>query len=167
MFFEMSEPLVWSITLLLFGLGLIGTLIPMLPGIIIIAMGCIWQGIMGSTPLSWWEWTVLALLAAGGLVVDKISGGLGAKRFGSTVAGIWGAIIGAFIGSILFSPIVGLLFMPFLGALVAEIIFARKNLRTAFKAGAGATMGMLTGLLLEFTCGLLIIAWFCSCYFLF
>ena len=103
----LSETLIWCVTLLLFGMGLIGTLIPMLPGIIIIAAGCIWQGIMGSHSLAWWEWTVLALLVAGGLVIDKISGGMGAKKFGSTSAGIWGAIIGAIVGAILFPPIVG------------------------------------------------------------
>ena len=163
----LSETLVWCVTLLLFGMGLIGTLIPMLPGIIIIAAGCIWQGVMGSRHLAWWEWTVLALMVAGGLVIDKLSGGMGAKKFGSTAAGIWGAIIGAVVGGILFTPIVGRLFMPFLGALLAELIFARKDIMAAFKAGSGAALGMLTGLLLEFTCGLLIIAWFCSCYFLF
>ena len=51
----LSETLIWCVTLLLFGMGLIGTLIPMLPGIIIIAAGCIWQGIMGSHSLAWWE----------------------------------------------------------------------------------------------------------------
>lgn len=163
----LSETLIWSVTLLLFGMGLIGTLIPMLPGIIIIAAGCVWQGVMGSRPLAWWEWAVLAVLVAGGLVIDKLSGGMGAKKFGSTAAGIWGAIIGAIVGSIFFTPVVGLLVMPFLGALLAELIFAQKDLAAAFKAGSGAALGMLTGLLLEFTCGLLIIAWFCSCYFLF
>ena len=148
-------------------MGLIGTLIPMLPGIMIIAAGCVWQGVMGRENLAWWEWTVLALLVAGGMVIDKLSGGMGAKKFGSTAAGIWGAIIGAVAGSLLFSPITGLLFMPFLGALLAELIFARKNIMNAFRAGSGAALGMLAGLLLEFTCGLLIIAWFCSCCFLF
>ena len=62
----------------------------------------------------------------------------------------------------LFTPIVGRLFMPFLGALLAELICARKDIMAAFKAGSGAALGMLTGLLLEFTCGLLIIAWFLS-----
>lgn len=163
----LSETLVWCVTLLLFGMGLIGTLIPMLPGIIIIAAGCVWQGVMGKENLAWWEWTVLALLVAGGMVIDKLSGGMGAKKFGSTAAGIWGAMIGAVAGSLLFSPIVGLLFMPFLGALLAELIFARKDIMDAFRAGSGAALGMLAGLLLEFTCGLLIIAWFCSCCFLF
>ena len=124
----LSETLIWCVTLLLFGMGLIGTLIPMLPGIIIIAAGCIWQGVMGSQTLAWWEWTVLALLVAGGLVIDKLSGGMGAKKFGSTSAGIWGAVIGAIVGAILFTPIVGLLVMPFLGALLAELIFARKDI---------------------------------------
>ena len=108
----LSETLVWCVTLLLFGMGLIGTLIPMLPGIIIIAAGCVWQGAMGRENLAWWEWTVLALLVAGGMVIDKLSGGMGAKKFGSTAAGIWGAIIGAVAGSLLFSPIVGLLCLP-------------------------------------------------------
>lgn len=76
-------------------------------------------------------------------------------------------MIGAVAGSLLFSPIVGLLFMPFPGALLAELIFARKDIMDAFRAGSGAALGMLAGLLLEFTCGLLIIAWFCSCCFLF
>ena len=107
----LSETLVWCVTLLLFGMGLIGTLIPMLPGIIIIAAGCVWLGAMGRESLAWWEWTVLALLA--------------------------------------------------------ELIFARKDIMDAFRAGSGAALGMLAGLLLEFTCGLLIIAWFCSCCFLF
>lgn len=163
----LTETLIWCITLLLFGIGLLGTLVPMLPGIIIITAGAVWQGVMGSQTLSWWEWAVLALLAAGGIVIDKVAGGMGAKKFGSTAAGIWGAIIGAIVGSIVFTPIVGLLVMPFLGALVAELIVAGKSFTAAFKAGSGAALGMLTGLLLEFTCGLAIIAWFCSCYFLF
>lgn len=163
----LTETLTWSVTLLLFGLGLIGTLIPMLPGIIIIAAGALWQGIMGTQSIAWWAWSVLAILVAGGMIIDKVSGGMGAKKFGSTAAGVWGALIGAVLGSIFFTPIIGLLVMPFMGALLAELIFARKSFLMAFKAGSGAALGMLTGLLLEFTTGLLIIAWFCSCYFLF
>lgn len=164
---EMPESIVLTITLLLFGLGLGGTLVPLFPGIIVIATGCLWQGVMGNQALSWWEWAVLALLVAVGMVIDKISGGMGAKKMGSTAAGIWGAIIGAIVGSILFTPIVGLLLMPFLGALTAEIIFAGKDLRAAFKAGAGATLGMFVGLLLEFIVGVMMIVWFWSCCFLF
>ena len=144
----LSETLIWCVTLLLFGMGLIGTLIPMLPGIIIIAAGCIWQGVMGSQTLAWWEWTVLALLVAGGLVIDKLSGGMGAKKFGSTSAGIWGAFIGAIVGAILFTPIVGLLVMPFLGALLAELIFARKDIAAAFDAnGLGGIVNSSRGIM--------------------
>ena len=55
----LSETLVWCVTLLLFGMGLIGTLIPMLPGIIIIAAGCVWQGAMGRENLAWWELSLI------------------------------------------------------------------------------------------------------------
>lgn len=160
----LSETLIWCVTLLLFGMGLIGTLIPMLPGIIIIAAGCIWQGIMGSHSLAWWEWTVLALLVAGGLVIDKISGGMGAKKFGSTSAGIWGAIIGAIVGAILFPLLSAFWSCRFWGRSWPNLFSPARTLPPHSRPGRAA-LGMLTGLLLEFTCGLLIIAWFCSCYF--
>lgn len=164
----LSETLIWCVTLLLFGMGLIGTLIPMLPGIIIIAAGCIWQGIMGSHSLAWWEWTVLALLVAGGLVIDKISGGMGAKKFRQYLGRNLGRHHRSHCGRHPVPPYWSAFWScRFLGALLAELIFARKDIAAAFKAGSGAALGMLTGLLLEFTCGLLIIAWFCSCYFLF
>lgn len=165
--FEITEQLVWIITLLLFGLGLAGTLVPMIPGIIIIAVGCIWQGAMGNHEVSWWGWAVLALLSVGGLLVDKICGGMGAKKFGGTAAGIWGAIIGVVVGGVLCTPLIGFLVMPFLGALVGECIFAGKDFLSAFKAGAGAAVGMFVGLLMEFLCGVIMIAWFFFCYFLF
>lgn len=161
----LSEPFVWFVTLLLFGFGLACTLIPLLPGICIIAVGCIWQGVMGNHAVCWWGWVVLALLTLGGLVIDKICGGIGAKKFGSTLAGICGTIIGAVVGGMFFP--VGFLVMPFLGALVAELVFAGKDLRSASKAGAGATVGMFVGILMEFLFGVMIIAWFFSCYFLF
>ena len=160
-----SAETLWCVTCSVIRYGLINPLIPAAaPNIIIIAAGCIWQGIMGSHSLAWWEWTVLTPWSREDSSLTRFPA---AWEPSVRRQGIWGAIIGAIVGAILFPPIVGLLVMPFLGALLAELIFARKDIAAAFKAGSGAALGMLTGLLLEFTCGLLIIAWFCSCYFLF
>ncbi len=146
-------------------MGLIGTLFPMLPGIIIIAAGCIWQGVVGSHSLAWWEWTVLALLVAGGLVIDKISGGMGAKN-----SAVPRQESGAPSSEPLWAPscpIVGLLVMPFLGSLLAELLRPQGHCRR-IQGRVRRRPGDLTGLLLETPCGLLILcAWFCSCYFLF
>lgn len=163
----LSETLVWCVTLLLFGMGLIGTLIPMLPGIIIIAAGCIWQGVMGSRHLAWWEWTVLALMVAGGLVIDKLSGGMGAKKFGQHRRRHLGSHHRRRGGRHPFHPHRGPSVHAVPGGAAGGTHLCQKRHHAAFKAGSGAALGMLTGLLLEFTCGLLIIAWFCSCYFLF
>ena len=164
----LSETLVWCVTLLLFGMGLIGTLIPMLPGIIIIAAGCVWQGAMGRENLAWWEWTVLALLVAGGMVIDKLSGGMGAKKFGSTAAGIWGAIIGAVAGSLLFSPHRRPFVHAVPGGAAGGTYLCQKGyhgrLQGRFRSGAWDACRPAAG---DLPAGLLIIAWFCSCCFLF
>ncbi len=163
---EFTEPVVWSITLFIFAVGMVGTILPVLPGILIILAGCIWQGCMGEQSIAWWGWTVLGILVVAGLITDKIAGAMGAKKFGSSKAGVWGALIGAIVG-IPFSPLVALFVTPFLGAVIAELIFARQDIKASLKAGGGATLGMLVGILMEVTCGLALIAWFCACYFCF
>lgn len=164
---DISSLLIWSVTILLFLTGLAGTVVPFLPGILVIAAGAVWQGVMGDRHIPWWGWAVLTLMVAGGMVFDKISGGLGAHKFGSTKAGIIGALLGALIGPFLFTPLVGLIVAPFLGAVIGELVFARQTPGQAAKAGTGATLGMLTGLAFEFLTGLMMISWFFACYYLF
>lgn len=159
------EYLIWIPTIVLFITGLVGTIIPFMPGIVLIAAGILWQGIMGTSHLAWWHWATFVLLLAVGLVIDKVTGGVGAKVFGSARAGIIGALLGVFIGPVVMSPIIGLFVGPFLGALAGELIFSRKKLAAASKAGAGATLGMLAGIALEFLVGILMICWFLFCYF--
>lgn len=159
--------LIWIPTIILFTLGLIGTIIPFMPGTLFISAGVLWQGIMGNATLTWWQWLILALMLAFGLIIDKVTGGVGARMFGSAKSGIIGALLGAIIGSIFFTPIIGILVCPFAGALLGEIIFSRKQIAPAIKAGAGATLGMISGIALEFLNGVLMISWFLICYFLF
>lgn len=163
---EWHQTLIWSVTAMLFIAGLAGTLIPFIPGILLIGAGLIWQGAMGDQSLSWWQWLSLGFLVALGFAFDKISGGIGAKTFGGSKAGVIGAIAGAILGSIFFTPLIGLTVAPFGGALIGELLFARKPFPSAAKAGTGAALGVLAGLAIEFLIGLLIICWFLTCAFL-
>lgn len=163
----MADILIWAFTIILFSCGLAGTLVPFLPGTIIISCGVLWQGIMGTVHLTWWQWLGFVPLIFAGLVIDKITGGVGARAFGSAKAGIIGALLGIIIAPFIMTPLLGLILGPFLGALVGEIIFSKKKLRPAMKAGAGATLGVISGIALEFLIGIMIISWFMLCYFVF
>ena len=163
---DWQQTLIWTVTIALFVIGLVGTLIPFLPGIVLIGAGVLWQGCMGDRTFPWWQWAILAFLIIGGFLLDKVAGGVGAKALGGSKAGVIGAIAGAILGSLFFTPVVGLTIAPFVAALAAELLFARSSVTKAAKAGTGATLGMLTGLAIEFLTGLLIICWFLTCYFL-
>ncbi len=140
------EYLIWSIAVLCFLIGLAGSLIPTVPGCLFIVVGCVVRGAFGPVHVGWYAWVVLGLLLAAALIVDKILGGWGAKKFGGTNWGAAGAIIGALAGSIAFSPLVGLTVAPFAGAFIAEYLGARKKLKASLKAGTGATLGMALGM---------------------
>lgn len=163
---DWQQTLIWVVTIALFVAGLAGTLIPFVPGILLIGAGTVWQGVLGTQSLTWWQWLILSILIAGGFITDKVLGGVGAKTFGASKSGVIGAIVGAILGSLFLTPLIGLTIAPFLGALIAELAFARTGIPAAAKAGTGATLGMLSGMALEFLVGLLIISLFLLFYFL-
>ena len=143
---EGMEYVIWSIAVLCFFIGLVGSLIPTVPGCLFILAGCVVRGVFGPVHIGWYAWVVLFVLLMAALLIDKILGGWGAKKFGGTNWGAAGAIIGAIVGSILFSPLIGLTVAPFVCAFAAEYLGARKRLRASLKAGTGATLGMALGM---------------------
>jgi uncharacterized protein YqgC (DUF456 family) len=95
----------WSITLLLMFVGLVGTVLPLLPGTTIILAAAILHHFMLGTAESvgWWTIGGLTVLTLLSYALELISGTLGAKWFGATrwgaLGGILGAIVGLFFGS--------------------------------------------------------------------
>lgn len=140
------EYLVWSVAILCFAVGIAGSLIPAVPGCLFVLAGCLVRGVFGQVHVGWYAWAVLGLLLLLSLAVDKILGGMGAKRFGGSNWGAVGAIVGALAGSLLFTPLIGLTVGPFAGAFIAEFLVARKRWKASLVAGTGATLGMLAGM---------------------
>jgi uncharacterized protein YqgC (DUF456 family) len=138
--------------------GLVGAIVPMLPGIPLIFAG-IWlvAGVDGYRHLGLGWLLGIAAVGAVGLVVDLLAGALGAKRGGASPQAIWGALIGTVIG--LFFGIPGLLFGPFFGALFGELSAGNSVLRSAH-AGISAWVGLIFGTIIKLVSSLMMVALF-------
>src|SRR6266436_6466235 len=132
----------WFLTIVLFAVGLIGTIAPVLPGTtIILAAAIIHRVMLGpDKSIGWHTIIVLVLLTLATYALDVLAGYFGAKYFGATKWGTFGAILGALVG--LFFGILGLFVGPVIGAIAGEFI-AGKRMIDAGRAGWGSLLGNL------------------------
>lgn len=133
----------WGLSLLLLGVGFLGTWLPAIPGLPLMALGAFVHKLMVPGVLSWWTVGAFAAVAALGFVVDFAATAVTAKRAGATRAGVWGAVAGGLVG--LFFGIPGLLLGPMLGAALGELVLSRRSPGEAVKSGVGAGLGVLAG----------------------
>lgn len=136
----------WLLVIVLFAVGLIGTVVPVFPGTtVILAAAIIHRWMLGpEKSIGWRALGVLVVLTLASYAIDVVSGYFGAKYFGATRWGTFGAIVGALVG--LFFGIVGLFIGPVLGAIVGEFI-AGKRMIDAGRAGWGSLLGNLGGMI--------------------
>jgi uncharacterized protein YqgC (DUF456 family) len=135
--------LLWLLAGLLVLVGLIGTLLPLLPGIPLMLVGMFiaaWAD--DFTRIGWVTLTILAVLTALSFVVELAAAALGAKRVGASRAAIAGAAVGTVLGFFLGLP--GLILGPFIGALAGELM-ARGDPTRAVHVGLGAWVGFVIG----------------------
>jgi uncharacterized protein YqgC (DUF456 family) len=138
----------WTILwLILAGLtvitGLIGTVLPVLPGIPVIFAGLLlaaWS--TGFEPVGWGTIAVLGVLAALSILIDLLAAAFGAKRLGASPRAFWGATLGAIIG--LFFGLPGIVLGPFIGAVAAELA-AGRGAQQAGRSGYGVWLGLILG----------------------
>src|SRR6266446_4086819 len=136
----------WLFTIVLFAVGLIGTMLPVIPGTtIILGAAVIHRMMLGpEKSIGWRSISLLILLTLATYVLDFLSGYFGAKYFGATRWATFGAISGALVG--LFFGIIGLFVGPVIGAITGEFI-AGKRMIAAGKAGWGSLLGNLAGMI--------------------
>src|SRR5437879_13618678 len=132
----------WLFTIVLFAAGLIGTVLPIIPGTtIILAAAVIHRMMLGAEKsIGWRSIAVLVLLTLATYALDFLGAYFGAKYFGATKWGMCDAIFGALTG--LFFGIVGLFVGPVIGAITGEFI-AGKRMIDAGRAGWGSLLGNL------------------------
>lgn len=139
----MLDIILWVAAVLLMGVGILGTVIPMIPGLPMIFAGA-WLAafIDHYDKINVWVVVLLGVLMLIGLAIDWIAQTMGAKKAGATKLGIVGSLIGTFVG--IFTGLWGLIFMPLLGAAIGEFIDHQDMLRSG-KVGFATWLGMIIG----------------------
>lgn len=110
-------------------LGLIGAVLPMLPGPILIWLGVlVWAWADGFATVNWWTLGILGLLAALSWASDLFFTTTLSRRAGVSWRAIAGALVCGVLGGILLSgvPVIGTLFGALIGALVGMLLIERR-----------------------------------------
>jgi len=149
----------WLVAIVVMAIGLIGTVIPVVPGTtIILAAAVVHRVALGADrSLGWSALIAMLLLTLLTYAIDAAASYLGAKRFGATKWGLLGCAAGALLG--LFFGFFGLFVGPVIGAIAGELI-AGKEMMKAGRAGWGTFLGSIAGLIGKLFIGLIMIVIF-------
>lgn len=151
-----TEVLGFLLTLLVMIIGLLGAVLPAIPGTPLIFAAALGHQLwFRSDSVGWWVIVGLGLITAFSMVLDFVATTYGAKRLGATWRGMLGAGLGALVGVFVFPPF-GLVLFPLVGAAAGEMLGGRPW-RDAGKAGMGATLGIIAGTLGKIGCSLAMI----------
>jgi uncharacterized protein len=155
------QPVLYTVVVLVMVVGVVGSVIPALPGITLILGGLVvWGLVVGFAGLKWALGVTLAALVLS-VAIDYLAGVLGAQRVGASRWGQIGAFIGMFLG--LFGllpllptgiPLLGLLVGTVLGAFVGEFLHRRElklgqRIKQSGKVGLAIVVGTLVGNILQ------------------
>lgn len=135
--------MLWLIAAVLIAVGLAGTVLPALPGPILVFAGIVvaaWGD--GFARIGAGSLTVFALLTAAAYAIDFLAGALGVKLTGASGRAVVGAALGAVVG--MFFGLPGLILGPLVGALAAELT-VKGDVAAASKAGIAAGIGFIVG----------------------
>lgn len=126
--------------------GIIGCIIPGIPGPPLAYVSLILVEFTSSEPFSFTFMTSWAIIVIGVTALDYYVPVWGTKKFGGSKYGMWGSIIGLVIG--LFAGPLGIIVGPFLGAYLGELIGGMRN-EDALKAGLGSFLGFVAGTIMK------------------
>ena len=137
------EILLWIVAIALIVIGVVGVVVPALPGI-----GLVYGGIVLAAwidhfqKIGSWTLIVLGALAAIAFAIDYFATTLAAQKAGASRLGLIGAAVGTIAG--IFMGLIGIFFMPLVGAAVGEYL-ARRDALHAGRVGLATWLGLLAG----------------------
>jgi uncharacterized protein YqgC (DUF456 family) len=124
-------------------IGIIGSVLPVLPGPTLSWIGLLLVFFHSNIPISYTTIFITGIIAIGINILDYIIPAKSVKKYGGSKYAIWGTNIGLVVG--LFFPPLGFLIGPFVGAFLGQMYFNSQDQKTAFKVAIGSFIGFITG----------------------
>jgi len=124
-------------------IGIVGSLLPVLPGPPISYIGLILLQLTSKHPFSSRFLIIYGILTVFVFVIDYVIPVYGTKKLQGSKYGIWGSAIGLIIGILFFLPF-GIIVGPILGAFLGELVTG-KDIARAMKSAIGSLVGFLAG----------------------
>lgn len=144
------ETLLIILAFICIAVGIIGSILPVLPGVPLSYGGILLlhftEKIQFSTQFLIF-WAVMVVIVQ---LLDYYVPIWGTKKFGGSKRGIWGCAIGMVVG--IFLGPWGIILGPFVGAIAGELS-SGKQTRAAIKAGFGSFMGFVLGIVSKLIVG--------------
>lgn len=141
--------------------GVVGAVVPVMPGPILILGASVIAGFL----YDWDRVTVTLIVSSVVLAmcfaIEQLAGVWGAQKAGASHWGQIGSIVGLLLGFIgllpalpVGGPLLGLFFGPFIGAVVGELLYPRQvplvdRVNISIKAGIGIVLGSVLGLIMQ------------------
>jgi uncharacterized protein len=156
-----TTTLIYGALLLTTLVGVVGAVVPVLPGPILILGASIAAGWLYGWDNANITIVVSSVVLAMCFAIEQLSALVGAQKAGASHWGQIGSIVGLVLGFIgllpalpVGGPLVGLFFGPFIGAVVGELFYPRpvelvERFRISVKAGVGIVLGSVIGLVIQ------------------
>ena len=148
----------WILVVVMMALGVAGTILPALPGVILVLAGIVLGAwIDDFSRVSGVTVAIATVLAVAAWLIEYFAGVMGAQKAGASKEAILGALIGTVVG--IFTGLWGLIFMPLLGAVIGQYLVDRDLIR-ARNVGVATWLGMAIGMLAKIALTFLMIGIF-------
>ncbi|WP_313374158.1 DUF456 domain-containing protein [Chishuiella sp.] len=122
-------------------LGIVGTILPILPGSLLSFIGLVVYKFSHDCNYDWMTLFIAFFFVVIGFVFDYFLPIYMTKKTGGTKYGVWGSILGLIIG--FFLPPFGIIIGPLIGVFLAELFFTKANSISALKSALGSFLGFV------------------------
>jgi len=147
-----------TISALLILIGILGSIVPILPGPPIAYGGLLLVQFTSKHPFSVELLILFGALAIASAIIDNVLPIYATKKFNGSKKGIWGSAMGLIIGLFFFPPF-GIIIGPMIGAFTGEIVDG-KSAEKAVKPAFGSFIGFLSSIFLRFALSIVMAYYF-------
>ncbi|MHB9133810.1 MAG: DUF456 domain-containing protein [Armatimonadota bacterium] len=154
------------VAFLLMAAGLVGSIIPFMPGAVLVWLGMlVWAWADNFQHITWTILAILGGIALLGMASDVVATAITGKQAGLGWKSIGAALIGALVGGIVgsFVPVLGTLICSILGAMIGITLVEfrqRREWKPSLKAAGVYLISMLVARVIEFIVSLVMIGIF-------